>query len=149
MNRLALVLLLHLSIPAIAQTSPSPLTPIPSFPFLSRELPRISEQAVPGKPFSVVGPRGAILGRQDGKYEAWIFPWKIFCGMRMTVHMQNYPVPITVNTHAAWVIFASRKLAAMGTMSDAGIVSAVPLDGEMAALAVQGWGLLTPFALAL
>ncbi len=52
-------------------------------------------------PFSVVGPRGAILGRQDGSYELWQFPWKILSGMKMSVRMQDYPVPIDVNEHAA------------------------------------------------
>ena len=28
------------------------------------------------KPFTVTGPRGALLGQQDGSFEAWIFPWK-------------------------------------------------------------------------
>ena len=52
-------------------------------------------------PFSVVGPRGAILGRQDGSYELWLFPWKILSGMKMSVRMQDYPVPIDVNAQAA------------------------------------------------
>lgn len=65
------------------------------------DLPSITREVVPIKPFSVVGPRGALLGQQDGTYEAWIFPWKIFSGMRITVDMQNYPVPIDVNEHAA------------------------------------------------
>jgi hypothetical protein len=63
----------------------------------------ISREVVDGKPFSVVGPRGAVLGNQNGIYEAWIFPWKIFSGMRMTVNMDNYPVPIDVNKQAAWI----------------------------------------------
>jgi glycogen debranching enzyme len=62
---------------------------------------RISRQAIPGLPFSVVGPRGAILGRQDGSFEAWAFPWKILNDVHMTVNMANYPVPIDVNRQAA------------------------------------------------
>lgn len=61
----------------------------------------ISREVVDSKPFSVVGPHGALLGGQNGIYEAWIFPWKIFSGMRMTVNMDDYPVPIDVNKHAA------------------------------------------------
>lgn len=61
----------------------------------------IRRQAIPEMPFSVVGPRGAILGRQDGTYELWLFPWKILSGMRMSVRMQDYPVPIDVNQLAA------------------------------------------------
>lgn len=63
----------------------------------------ISREAVPIKPFSVIGPRGTILGEQNGKYEAWIFPWKIFSGMRITANMRDYPVPIDVNEHASWI----------------------------------------------
>jgi glycogen debranching enzyme len=62
---------------------------------------RISHQAVPELPFSVVGPRGAILGRQDGSFEVWAFPWKILNDVHMTVNMANYPVPIDVNRQAA------------------------------------------------
>ena len=61
----------------------------------------ISREVVPDKPFSVIGSRGALLGHQNGMYEAWIFPWKIFSGMRITAEMQDYPVPIDVNQHAA------------------------------------------------
>ena len=49
----------------------------------------------------VVGPRGAILGLQDGSFEAWIFPWKIFSNLRISAEMKDYPVPIDVNEQAA------------------------------------------------
>jgi glycogen debranching enzyme len=58
-------------------------------------------EAVPARPFTVIGPRGGVLGRQDGSFEAWIFPWKIFSNLRITAEMQNYPVPIDVNALAA------------------------------------------------
>lgn len=61
----------------------------------------ISHPAVPELPFSVVGPSGAILGQQDGTFEVWQFPWKILSGMHLSVDMQDYPVPIEVNPHAA------------------------------------------------
>src|SRR6202044_1660636 len=64
---------------------------------------RIRRPAVSGMPFSVVGPRGAILGRQNGSYELWVFPWKILSGMRMSVRMQDYPVPIDVNQQASTI----------------------------------------------
>lgn len=62
---------------------------------------KIVREAVPARSFSVVGPQGAFLGRQDGSFEAWIFPWKIFSDLRMTVEMKDYPVPVDVNEHAA------------------------------------------------
>ena len=61
----------------------------------------IERPALVEMPFSVVGPRGAILGRQDGSYELWLFPWKILSEMKMSVRMQDYPVPIDVNAQAA------------------------------------------------
>ena len=63
----------------------------------------ISKEAIVANPFSVIGPRGAVLGEQDGRFEAWIFPWKIFSHMRITAEMENYHVPIDVNEHAAWI----------------------------------------------
>lgn len=90
---------------AMAQAPPPPLpVSIPSltaFPMRASDLPSITRETAPMKPFSVVGPRGALLGQQDGSYEAWIFPWKIFSNMRITAEMQNYPVPFDVNQQAA------------------------------------------------
>ena len=51
----------------------------------------------------MTGPRGALLGQQDGSFEAWIFPWKIFRGLRIAVNMQDYNVPIDVNQQAATI----------------------------------------------
>src|SRR5262249_10994356 len=62
---------------------------------------KIVRTAVPSRPLSVVGPRGAILGQQDGSFEAWVFPWKIFSNLRITAEMEGYPVPIDVNEQAA------------------------------------------------
>jgi hypothetical protein len=68
---------------------------------LAASLPlKIVSDAVPSKPFTVIGPRGAILGQQDGSFEAWIFPWKIFSNLRISAEMQDYPVPIDVNEQA-------------------------------------------------
>jgi glycogen debranching enzyme len=71
------------------------------FPFENSVPLKIVRETVPSKPFTVVGPRGALLGRQDGAFEAWIFPWKIFSNLRIRADMQNYPVPIDVNEQAA------------------------------------------------
>src|SRR5262249_49075938 len=62
---------------------------------------KIVRTAVPSRPLSVVGPRGAILGQQDGSFEAWVFPRKIFSNPRITAEMEDYPVPIDVNEQAA------------------------------------------------
>ena len=62
---------------------------------------KIVRDVVPSKPFTVIGPRGAFLGQQDGSFEAWIFPWKLFSNFRITAEMQNYDVPIDVNEYAS------------------------------------------------
>jgi glycogen debranching enzyme len=61
----------------------------------------IRQEAVPSKPFSVVGPRGAVLGQQDGSFELWVFPYKVLSNLRISAAMDQYPVPIDVNDHAA------------------------------------------------
>ena len=74
-----------------------------SFPFEESVPLKIAREAIPTRPFTVAGPRGAILGQQDGSFEAWIFPWKILSNLRITAEMENYPVPIDVNEQAAWI----------------------------------------------
>ena len=95
---LALFLVFAAAGGARAQSDRSPAS---AFPAATRQLPILHGQAIPQLPFSVVGPRGAILGQQDGTCEVWLFPWKVLSGMRLTVNMQDYPVPIDVNLHAA------------------------------------------------
>jgi glycogen debranching enzyme len=63
--------------------------------------PLIRSQALPQRPFTVTGPRGALLGQQDGSFEAWIFPWKILSQMHITAQMKDYDVPIDVNQQAS------------------------------------------------
>ena len=63
----------------------------------------VSSDIMAQKPFSVTGPRGALLGQQDGSFEAWIFPWKILSHMRITAEMKDYAVPIDVNQQAATI----------------------------------------------
>ena len=53
------------------------------------------------KPFSITGPCGALIGRQDGSFEAWIFPVKLLSEMRIEARVDNYDVPINVNGLAA------------------------------------------------
>jgi hypothetical protein len=99
---LAALLVFSLCESSRSQTQAMEEAPIPAvFPFENTVPLKIVREAVPARPFSVVAPRGAFLGRQDGSLEAWIFPWKIFSNLQMTVEMKDYPVPIEVNPHAA------------------------------------------------
>ena len=104
---LAPVLLVFFSVSLLAQmptpNQPEVLQALPPFPAEPvREL-SIFRETQPGKPFTVTGPRGAVLGQQDGTFEAWIFPWKVLSDMRITAEMQDYAVPIDVNEHAATI----------------------------------------------
>ncbi len=96
-----LLLLSALVTTALAQSSLAPLPAVPEFPLYPDTQPTISRGINPLHPFSVVGPRGTILGSQDGSFEAWLFPWKILSNMRIFAEMKDYPVPIDVNTQAA------------------------------------------------
>lgn len=102
-ERLLMILTLLIAIlPVYAEAQVRSLGKLPDFIQHTEESGlTISREVVDSKPFSAVGPHGAVLGDQNGIYEAWIFPWKIFSGMRMTVNMENYPVPIDVNKQAA------------------------------------------------
>ena len=85
--------------PCKAQQNEPPPS-LANFPFENTVPLKIVREAIPSRPFTVVGPRGAILGLQDGSFEAWIFPWKIFSNLRIRAEMAGY-VPIDVNEQAA------------------------------------------------
>src|ERR1700761_3860496 len=76
---------------------------LPSFALEQPTQSRIISGVVPDKPFTVTGPRGALLGQQDGSFEAWVFPWKIFSDLRITANMQDYAVPIDVNDQSSTI----------------------------------------------
>ncbi len=100
----SLVLTLGLILlPAAKPQSPSlpALPPVGNLELTGGPALHIARETDPSRPFSVVGPRGAILGQESGVCEAWIFPWKIFSGLRISARMQDYDVPIDVNPHAA------------------------------------------------
>ena len=103
----AFSILLSFSIWAGAQ-QPAPaastvLQPIVHFAAEQPDQPSIHANIMAEKPFSVIGPRGTLLGQQDGSFEAWIFPWKILSHMHITAEMQDYDVPIDVNEQASTI----------------------------------------------
>ena len=91
-----LLLTLLIATPALAQS----LTSLPSIPFDTAG-PVIHANAEPQKPFTVGGERGVILGQQDGAFEAWVLPVKLLSHFTIEAEMQDYPVAIDVNQHAA------------------------------------------------
>lgn len=54
-----------------------------------------------GMPFTVSGERGVLLGDQQGTFEAWVLPVKLFSDFRITAHLADYDVPIDLNRDAA------------------------------------------------
>jgi hypothetical protein len=94
-----------LLLPSAAHAAAAPAA-LPTQPYFAAEQPgqpTIHDNIMATKPFSVIGPRGTLLGQQDGSFEAWIFPWKILSHMHITAEMQNYDVPIDVNEQAATI----------------------------------------------
>jgi hypothetical protein len=68
---------------------------------LNQSHPRIDARTSFGLPWTVAGERGAVLGRQDGVFEVWIWPIKILSQFRIAAELADYPVPIDVNALSA------------------------------------------------
>lgn len=85
---------------APAQDAHGWLQPIAAFPL--RHDPITLERHVEAeKPFTVAGECGALLGQQNGSFESWIFPVKLFSHLTIEAHVDGYDVPIDVNRDAA------------------------------------------------
>lgn len=83
--------------PALAQNSLAPVSR-----FTVRHDPLAIVRRVEGtQPFTVAGPRGGIFGRQDGAFEAWLFPVKVLSHFGITAELRDYPVPIKLAPQAA------------------------------------------------
>jgi len=83
-----------------AQAPEVSLAPIAAMPFRQGAL-TLHQLAVPNRPFTVTGTGGAILGMQDGTVELWQFPLKFFSGLHIRAMIDDYPVPIDLNSAAA------------------------------------------------
>ncbi len=62
---------------------------------------QIVAPCVPRQPWTVAGEHGALFGRQNGKFEAWQWPVKLFSNFAIRAELADYPVPIDVNAIAA------------------------------------------------
>ena len=76
------------------------LQPVAQFP-LSNDPITLRRHVEAEKPFTVAGECGAMMGQQNGSFEAWIFPVKLFSHMTIEAHVDGYNVPIDVNNDAA------------------------------------------------
>ena len=88
--------------PAAVAHPEAGLTPLQRFSIHSDPL-TITRPAKPGNPFTVAGEQGAILGEQDGGFEAWLFPTKILSRFHVTAEIADYPVPIDLAALAATI----------------------------------------------
>src|ERR1700761_1536063 len=76
------------------------LAPLPPFPKQKPTL-RIVAPCVPRTPWTVAGEHGALFGRQNGVFEAWLWPEKLLSNFRIRAELADYAVPIDVNALAA------------------------------------------------
>lgn len=83
-----LPMLLLLALPVEAQT-------------LADTAPVIRRSVSAGKPFTVAGERGVLLGQQEGTFEAWVLPVKLLSHLAITANVEGYSVPIDLNQDAA------------------------------------------------
>ena len=83
-----------------APVPPPVFTPVAALPFDTTG-PVLREPAQSQMPFTVAGPRGVLLGQQDGSLEAWVLPVKLLSQLTIEAQIEGYPVPINVNQLAA------------------------------------------------
>jgi glycogen debranching enzyme len=101
MSRLFLtVLLLSLAPALFSQVAAPVFTPVPPIAFDTSD-PVIRAHTEAGKPFTVAGERGVILGLQDGTLETWLLPMKLLSHLTIEADVENYTVPIDVNQQSA------------------------------------------------
>jgi len=65
-------------------------------PAASREqssLPQLSRAVRHGEFLSAVGTRAALLGNEEGEFEAWVYPLKILSGLHLRFHIDGQIVP--------------------------------------------------------
>ena len=92
---LRIVVLLAVSLSAVAQEPASPHLPAftPRFPLPTSGL-EWRENVTPAKYWDATGRRAAAFGRQDGKFEAWVWPIKVVHGFRLEFRQDGMPEPV-------------------------------------------------------
>ncbi len=96
--RAAFSVILTLCGVAAAQTTA--LQPINAFSIKEDGL-AIRRHVEEGKPFTVAGERGVIVGQQEGSFEAWVLPVKLLSHFAIRANVEGYSVPIDLNAAAA------------------------------------------------
>ncbi len=72
----------------------------PAFP-LAASAPVLRSPVSAGKPFTVAGERGVMLGQQEGTFEAWVLPVKLLSHLTITANVEGYTAPIDLKEDAA------------------------------------------------
>ncbi len=85
---------------AVAQDVP--LRSVAPFPLQQNGL-VIRRHVEAGKPFTVAGARGVVLGQQEGTFEAWVLPVKLLSHFTIRAEVDGYSVPIDLNAAASEV----------------------------------------------
>ena len=81
----------------VAQTGSSS---VQSFPLTHDGL-AMRRHVEAGKPFTVAGERGVVLGQQAGTFEAWVLPVKMLSHFAISAQVEGYSVPIDLNAAAS------------------------------------------------
>ena len=97
-HRIVVTLLLLASTAAFAQDRK--LSSVPAIKLVTGGL-SIRHRVQSGQPFTVAGPRGVLLGQQEGTFEAWILPVKLLSHFAIHAEVEGYSVPIDLNADAA------------------------------------------------
>lgn len=74
------------------QQNPAPPTFVPRFSADSGL--ELRERANPAHYFDAIGRKAAVFGKQDGSFEAWIWPIKILHGFHLEFRLDNMPEPV-------------------------------------------------------
>jgi glycogen debranching enzyme len=85
---------------AVAAAQSAPFRPVDAFSMKEDGL-GIRRHVQAGKPFTVAGSRGVMLGQQEGTFEAWVLPVKLLSHFTVRANVEGYSVPIDLNTDAA------------------------------------------------
>ena len=75
------------------------LKPVENFALTQNGL-SIRRHVEAGKPFTVTGVRGVVLGQQEGTFEAWVLPVKLLSHFTIEANVEGYDVPIDLNADA-------------------------------------------------
>jgi glycogen debranching enzyme len=86
---------------AHAQTAPLP-PDIPKFQIHHNPI-EFSQPIRRGKYLDVAGRKAVLMGREEGLFEAWVYPMKIVRDLRLSFNVEGYSYPLDSRDLAEWV----------------------------------------------